>query len=194
MIWGMGTGRCGTKSLARFLGGEHEPQPWIRDEGIRAFFGEPVAVSQAKVKLKERLAAGVPCVDLKHSFLIKQIEELDANAAFVWVARDPVATVQSFLSGGSWTVVNQYGRDLWRPRHGWQNMESRIEKAAAHWWHTNMICLNHFRRHHDTRLILCDELPVRLNVYEDREALNVEQVKYVEHKCGDLWREILGCR
>lgn len=194
MIWGMGTGRCGTKSLSRFLDGDHEPQPWIRDEAIRTFYDEPVAKAMVLPKLKERLHVGRPCVDLKHSYLIREIMELDASAEFVWVVREPVATVASLLSGGSWTEVNQYGRDLWRPRGGWVNMESRIEKAVAHWWHTNMICLNHFKRDGRTKLMLCDELPVRMNVYPDRIALNEEQIRFVDHRCGDLWQEIFRMR
>ena len=46
MIWGMGTGRCGTKSLARVLDGVHEPMPWIRDEAIRSMYGDQVALAR----------------------------------------------------------------------------------------------------------------------------------------------------
>jgi len=169
--------------------------PWIRDEAIRSMYGDQVALAQVREKIRQRLEMDVKAVvDLKHAFVITTIMELDPDPEFVWVTREPVATVQSFLSGGSWTARNQYGRDLWRPWNGWQNMESRIEKAVAHWLAVNHICMNQFHAFPNTRMMLCDELEVRLNVYDDRKALNKEQILFVEHRCGDLWREILGLR
>ena len=31
MIWGIGTGRCGTKSAAKLFGGVHEPEPGLAE-------------------------------------------------------------------------------------------------------------------------------------------------------------------
>ncbi len=50
MLWGVGTGRSGTKSLATTLGGEHEGVPYLRGEAAARARGEPVGDSSLGVE------------------------------------------------------------------------------------------------------------------------------------------------
>lgn len=137
-LYGVGTGRCGTKSLAAYMRGVHEPTPWLREEAIAAYWGDPVARALCIGKLRSRLRLYAPIVvDMKQSYLIPLICRLDPEAAFVWMVRNPAACIASFLAGGSWTETNQYGAGLWHPRAGWALNLSRFDKAMIFWREVN---------------------------------------------------------
>lgn len=134
MQWGVGTGRCGTKSLAADLGGLHEPQPWLGPDAIEAYYGDREALERCTGKLAGRLALGAPAVvDLKQSYLIPLICEIDPAAAFIWMVREPLALVRSMLAGGWWTEKNRYGAWLWRPPEGWPEAATRFDKIVTYW-------------------------------------------------------------
>lgn len=86
MRWGVGTGRCGTRSLAEQLGGIHEPSPGL--VGPR--------VKQLEI-LRGRLSKGLPSVDRLQSFAIPLIAQVDPSAHVLWLARDPWGCVPSML-------------------------------------------------------------------------------------------------
>lgn len=137
MIWGVGTGRCGTKSLAETIGGVHEPQPWLLDEPVRYLLGETELKDVLIEKLRARLELGVPIVDLKNSYLIDLIIEVDPSAQFIWMWRDPEDCIRSFLAGGSWTEQDDFGAKKLRPKFGWQPEATRLDKAIWYWREVN---------------------------------------------------------
>lgn len=139
MIWGVGTGRCGTKSLAEDLGGVHEPQPWLGEDAILCHYGDKAARSRTMDKLRERFQSRKPCVDLAHSWLIPEILEVDPGAMFIWVIRRPTQCVHSFLAGGSWTERDFHGTRKWYPRAGWPDDFTRFDKACEYWREVNML-------------------------------------------------------
>ena len=133
MIWGIGTGRCGTHSLAADLGGLHEPRPWIGAAAVEAYWGDATATAYCREVLLLRLAQDIPAVvDLHLSLLIPLICALDAQATFVWMWREPVGCVGSFLAQGAWTTPGKWPT-LWRPRYGWPESFSRFDRALAYW-------------------------------------------------------------
>jgi len=137
-VWGCGTGRCGTKSLAADLGGLHEPKPWLGPAATAAYYGDEAAYRLCRERLHERLALGVPVVDLKHSLLIPLICQVDPEAEFIWVIRDPAGCVASFLAGNAWTKAHAWP-NLWHPHGGWPEAFSRFDKALGYWCEVNLI-------------------------------------------------------
>ena len=142
MIWGVGSGRCGTKSLSLELEGVHEPQPWLDDLPVMWHLhrkGEGELLSRLKMRLDE----GLPCVDLKQSYCIPLIKRLDPDAKFIVMFRNPILTISSLVAGGSWTEQDHHGTRKIYPKLGWGN-ENRIQKATYHWGCTYEIILNEF--------------------------------------------------
>lgn len=131
--WGLGTGRCGTRSLAADLGGMHEMKPWFGPEAIAAYYGDPSCRSLCVEKLKVRLDTGVPQVDLHHAYLIPLIVEVDPDADFIWLIRHPLTCIASFLAGTAWTRTARDSETLWRPRYGWPMGTQRVDKAITYW-------------------------------------------------------------
>ena len=111
MIWAPGTGRCGTRSLARVFGGVREPQPWFEAEPVEYALGRRDHEPFLRQRLTDRLALDVPAVvDLKHSYLIPLIVGVDPDARFIWLVRHPMLCIGSFLAGGAWTERDWHGR------------------------------------------------------------------------------------
>jgi len=139
VIYGVGTGRCGTKSLAADLGGLHEPKPWLGAQSVAAYYGDEGAYRWCRARLEERLALGAPAiVDLHHSWLIPLICQVDASAEFIWVMRDPAGCVASFLAGNAWSKPTGWA-NLWHPYEGWPEAFSRFDKALGYWAEVNLI-------------------------------------------------------
>lgn len=133
MIWGIGTGRCGTRSLARLLSGIHEPQPWLAEDSV-AYAQRGEHADHLKALLRGRLALDVPAVvDLRQSYIIPLIGEVDPQAQFLWLARHPMLCIGSFLAGGSWTSRDLHGARKLSPAEGWPAGATRLEKATWFW-------------------------------------------------------------
>jgi len=145
MIWGVGTGRCGTKSMAEDLEGLHEPKPWLSE--LPAHYYRGLCGSDRLLPLlKERRRLDTPAiVDLKHSYIMNLIENVDPEGEFAYVIRSPFLCIASFLAGGSWTEQDWYGDRKIQPAEGWRD-ETRLEKAIYHWVVTNEIIINHLRK------------------------------------------------
>lgn len=89
MIWGLGTGGCGTLSLARELeDGVHEPRPGLSPS------------CDVLEVLRGRLEVGRPCVDRLHSLLIPQIRDVDPNSEIIFLIRNPWDCVRSMVATG----------------------------------------------------------------------------------------------
>jgi hypothetical protein len=191
MIWGIGTGRCGTRSLAVELGGVHEPQPWFGPESVAAYWGDHAAQAACQQRLAARAALPVPVVsDLHQSWLIPLICEVDSQAHFIWMIRNPAEVVASFLAGNGWTAQNQYGASLWRPQGGWPESLSRFGKALTYWLEVNRLIA------HDLQACgapwerrLTSSLQAHENRYPtspDWRFTPQETARLVE-ACGGLW-------
>jgi len=113
MRWGVGTGRCGTLSLATELGGVHEGSPGLGSDGptLELLLG--------------RLRAGVASVDRLQSFLMPEIRALDSNAEFIWLLRDPWSCIQSMLQ-----TMHLGDLDLERATRYWLRVNRTIQKEA----------------------------------------------------------------
>ena len=108
MKWGVGTGRCGTKSLSIILGGVHEAVPFIQDEAALYRDGsrDKAILQTLKRKLRKHYLRGLPAVDIQFSYVIPLIVEVDPDAEFVWAIRNPKDMVASAMH------KNLYGRTL----------------------------------------------------------------------------------
>lgn|GEM_PF-5757258 len=190
MIWGVGTGRCGTRSLATLLRGRHEPGCWD---------SQPVAYQHAgehqdwlRGKLQERLGLGVPAVvDLQHSYVVPLIEEIDPDATFIWMVREPVACISSLLSGGSWTRGDGHGRRKLSPAAGWSDVVTRLDKAIWYWLNVNQL-LDRVLARRPHELWLTSELPgsVHLNRYPQYWKPTDQDTTRIESETGALWAEL----
>jgi hypothetical protein len=189
MLWGLGTGRCGTKSLAADLGGLHEPEPWLGAESVPAHYGDEAAYRVCRDVLQSRLALGAPAVvDLHQSWLIPLICQVDAQAEFVWVIRDPAGCVASLLASGAWTTPSKWPT-LWHPWEGWPEGVSRFDKALGYWAEVNLII--------GSALAVCgrpwqSRRTADLQAHENRQPASAEWVfSAEEHKRLALWHEVL---
>ena len=137
MIWGVGTGRCGTMSLAKQLGGVHEPgglgrvMPWMR-------YGLACDWESLSLDLLERSEREVPViVDPRHSYVIPLIREVDPDAQFVWIYRDPVECIESWLARGNWRDGSDDAGTRYSPEGGYPKVWWRFEKGIWFWREVN---------------------------------------------------------
>jgi len=186
MIWGVGTGRCGTRSLAADLEGVHEPQPWFTDEPVRyLLYG--LFEEQIKERLKERLSLGVHVVDLTHSFVMPLIREVDPSAVFYWPVRDPFAFCCSILAGWQWTDNADWGVRQLKPPTGWGEVE-RLDKAIYHWRRTNAVIFENIDFTNGDKILLTENLKNWENKYPPDKKLNftAPEARKIAETC---WRE-----
>lgn len=100
LIYGVGSGRSGTRSLAASLGLLHEPDPSL---GAPAF-AYLDKTSQENFKALKRCIskrmenAGPGIADHHQSLCIPTIIKVDPDAQFIWMVRNPILVVTSWLS------------------------------------------------------------------------------------------------
>ena len=175
MIWGVGTGRCGTAGLAVQLGGEHERQGSVAE-----------------------LAAGGHRAVVDPAFwrVIPSIYEADPAARFVVIYRDPVEVVESLLSVGifrcefdelnkvpyAWNVRPPVWPGTWEPYQKaawlWRTINSRIME---------MVLTNFEVRHVselDTHLNKGVEGKLTFGVLQEKVRLTQDQRLWVLNYCG----------
>jgi hypothetical protein len=196
VIWALGTGRCGTRSLAAQLGGVHEPRPWFSTEAIRAYYGDAAARATVREKLLGRLALGVPVVsDLHHSYAIPLICEVDPHASFVWLVRHPMTCIASLLAGGAWTAQNDNSATLWRPADGWPAYWSRLIIGMHYWCSVNRaIWVELDRCGHGWVIQETESLTAHENKYPASRAWTwrPEDAAAIMDMCAQLWLRLRG--
>ena len=195
MIFGVGTGRCGTKSLAVQLGGMHEPEPWLREEPARYKCDRDNYYRESLLEhLRTRSELPVPIVvDLKHSYVIDLICEVDPDATFVWI-RDPVDCISSFINGGAWTRTDWHGSRNWRPFGGWPKEISREMRVVGYWIEVNKMIENSLlKSERDYRLVKTESLTVRENVYARKFRIEGELLELVENTCRPHYDQWIEC-
>lgn len=166
MIWGVGTGRCGTKSLAVLVNGEHEGFPglgkWVAMVLANEPQGDPEKVKQI---LRHRLREGKPSVDYAQSYVMDWIEEIDPDAEFIALFREPVTCIESMLRLEWWSETDQFGRFKPRPMGAWPDDATRLDKAIWHWSFTNQRIL-----------AFMDTLECPVQFYDVRELRSHEHI------------------
>jgi hypothetical protein len=191
----LGTGRCGTRSLAKDLGGIHEQQPWFSVEAIAAYWGDEQARELCRAKLERRLASGVPQVDLHQSYLIPIICSVDPDAEFIWLVRHPMTCIASFVAGGAWSRMNNDSESLWRPRYGWPVGLPRFDKALHYWLNVNVLLERELvASGHPWRLVRTETLVAHKNVYPKSRAFvwKPEEAARVMDETAGLWLRLLA--
>lgn len=172
MIWGVGTGRCGTRSLAVQLGGEHEPKPWLKHEA--AYYARGLVDTHDPEwnelihRLNDRRDHDTPIiVDLKHSYVMDLIEAVDLDAHFVVMFRNPFDCIASFMLGGAFTDQDWQGdRKLRTNDQQLFDSMTRLEKVTWFWVRTNIRILEHLEKSDRPRVYRrTGQLTVRENVY-----------------------------
>lgn len=189
MIWGVGTGRCGTHSLAADLGGLHEPAPWLGAASVAAYWGEAWALERCRDVIRRRLELGAPAiVDLHQSWLIPLICEVDVTAEFIWMLRDPAGCVASFLSAGAWTSPGKWPT-LWQPQGGWPEPVRRFDRAVAYWAEVNLIIWGALTSGGRPWTM---KRPADLRAHLGQGPLSAEWVfSPAEQRCLQVWHEVL---
>jgi len=137
------------KSAARLMGGEHEPDPCL--EGLPAEWADcrTEVESELMARLRARMDLGVPTVDFTYSYCLDLIYEIDREASIVWLVRNPVDCVASFMATGAWDVNDGYGKWKLHPHHQWcvgddywGEGSSRLGKAIWYWSTVNYLILS----------------------------------------------------
>lgn len=196
-IWGVSSGRAGTQSLAKQLGGVHEPRPWFGTKVVE-YRRHPITKREPVMEiLRYRHGLGVPVVDLQHSYLIPDILEVDPEAEFIWTYRDPWNCIASFLAGGGWTDQNGWGEDLPSPggcgrTPGWgtAGVYPRIIKAIYHWVYTNQTILE-TSEGLDVTLYGVEDLTERVGAWSGEPyVLSYEEKALIQCFCESLYRKI----
>jgi hypothetical protein len=148
--WGIGTGRCGTATLAIVNKGLHEPRPWFYEEATRYYWGErdEELMETLRRKVAQRIRSPYEMVvDQKQSLIIPLLVEMDPEAKFVWLIREPIDAVKSYMAFGyfrretgkwDWQRVIL---DIWRlrPQEGWPNGWSAESKCFWYWYEVNRV-------------------------------------------------------
>lgn len=205
MKWGVGAGRCGTKSLALLLNGTHEPFPGFEDL-MPAWLQKPNKDLEAQIKhiIQARLTEGKPSVDFAQTYLMDLIAEVDPDPWFVWVLRNPITNIESMLRLEWWTDLDANGRYKPAPLGGWAEGTSRLEKAIWHWNFTNRTVMGHtydeswfhpiefyeakelmINEHHDPRGIAWCLSPDDMELVVDRTAKTWSQIRLMLDQDGD---------
>jgi len=191
MIWGLGTGRCGTRSLAAQYGGLHEPKPWFKEEARNYWMhGEEELLRH---RIKERAKLDTPLVvDFKQSWCIPLILEIDPDARFVWLIRDAVDCVNSMVAGKWWSDRDWHGTRRIEPRAGWTPLDGRMNKCVWYWLTTNRIIDDHLSKLDDERYAILPTVMLKAhkNRYEASSSLHLseEEVDWVRKKTEGMGR------
>lgn len=139
-VYVVGTGRCGTASLAEKLGGLHEPEPNIVHEATQYYFGNLDIYPTLVNKLKERKKLSTSVIaDNKQSLVIPLIREIDPKAKFVLLVREPMSCIKSFYARGAYSEDEHKKRKaIWVdnrliPHMGFPEDWSQFTKCAWYW-------------------------------------------------------------
>ncbi len=189
MIWGVGTGRCGTKSLAKSLGGIHEPQPWFQDEPKKWWLsGEPSA--ELALTILDRREMDTPIVvDFKHSYIMPLIKQIDPKASFVWVIREPVQCIKSMVHGKWWGETDNNGANLIEPYAGFFWGLTRVYKCIWYYEKVNREIYKHIK---DISLIVyTEDLLEHENKYPEEaktEKLHEIELANIHDRCDSIYK------
>jgi hypothetical protein len=95
MIVGVGTGRCGTMSIAELLNIPHEPRPGLIRESVRYHYDPKKNYPPSD--LLKRALEDKGAVNHRFSLLIEPIHKLYPYAKWVHIVRSGPETVASYM-------------------------------------------------------------------------------------------------
>ena len=190
-VWGVGTGRCGTKSLAKDMGGLHEPSPRLGDYACLTKFSESAYYYCSHVIRCRHLMEAPIIVDMHHSYLIDMIMDIDSEAQFIWLIREPLQCVTSLLSGGAFTETDRWGvNKLSDPPRQDGDREGRIISCCNHWVNVNNLIMESVRREPERfRRMYTSDLQARENRHKaSPDSLDAIEVELVLDRCWGCWK------
>jgi hypothetical protein len=138
MIWGLGTGRCGTHSLAREIGGAHEPERPTMVHTARVANGFFSHEPEVRATLKSFIEERQPIVNLHLVPVLPLILELDPDPSFIWVWREYVDVMQSQLQPGHsyWQENARDWTEFMYPFNEWRHMPTYFQEQKGLWYWT----------------------------------------------------------
>lgn len=138
MIWGVGTGRCGTHTLAELLEIPHEPRPKPMVEGVEWWQGRRNKEEILPI-IRDRMRWG-GCVDLHNVPILPLILEMDPESTIVWVWRGFEKVAKSMTKPGHdyWGKLKRDWSEFLYPRGGWPERYTREDKMFWYWCTVNM--------------------------------------------------------
>lgn len=133
MYYVVGSGRCGTRTVAKRALGKHEPKPSIINESYKYFKSkkDQENLDQLKSKLLRRFCLDTNLIsDCRQSYVIPVIKEIDKEAKFVVVYREPFSCVESYLNRSIFLRGSIWDRTRIHPPEGFPKRFTRVMKVA----------------------------------------------------------------
>ncbi len=189
MIYGVGVGQSGTRSLAKLMNGVWEGLPHICKEAVDYYLTgvrEPVLIDKLKERAKiETFFIG----NNKQSLVIDLIHEIDPTATFVWQIREPIGNIQALRKRGSYLIEGPSRRERIFPRGGFGEFKDHFSKICWLWKEKNLLIEQMLKKLGvKYRVVFADDIPYRLGVdcKDDLEIFDKQQ-KYLEDNIFPLW-------
>lgn len=181
-IYVVGTGRCGTGSIAKIYGGLHEPEPKINSEAIDYHVtGKCSEILMDKLKIRRDM--DTPMIsDNKQSLVIDLIDNIDPRARFIWLIRNPVDCVTSFMRRG-----NHLKSERISPPEGKYSAYDNIGMICWFWKEKNEV-INKLLIGRKYEVVFTEDLNERENSGGDSTPLSEEERDFILKECWSLYR------
>lgn len=199
MRWGIGTGRCGTRSLAFQMNGIHEPKPWIN--GLPNAWRKERRLSNRKKKIEPILEKIIDerswldteiVVDFQQTLCIDLILKVDPDAEFVAVFRKPLECIGSFMVGGA---TQQTVSPIVHPLEPWNRWTDDLFKIMFHYkWINHEIYQLKLRLKDRVKVIKTESLEEHVNKYPKKYDWHPEIATYVSELCGPIYERLESCQ
>ncbi len=140
MVWGVGTGHCGTTLLANNMKGRHQPAPKLMCSAPEYYNYPERAPKGLYGELEKLRDLDTPIVvSHKYSLCMDAIIYVDPKAEFIWLLRDPSDTIRSDMQRG---LYDRKTPDKWvtnriKPTNGFPAYFQTIDKTIWRYWLLN---------------------------------------------------------
>lgn len=210
-VYVVGTGRCGTASLAEKLGGLHEPDPDIIHESAQFYLGNPQILPDLIEKLKERRKLDAPTIaDNRQSLVIPIIRQVDPASKFILLVREPTACIESFYARGAYSEDDSSkSEDKWvanrpKPLTGFPQHWTAFMKCTWRWVEVHRTIFNAIG-HPELSIIFTEEIDGEVHNKSRQEqseylqkkrkqGLTVEEKKFFNDNALPMWDNIKKLR
>lgn len=197
MIYVVGTGRCGTKSIANLLNGVHEPKPRIVVEANDYFNGDRHSFAVLAQKLRKRAMLPTTLIsDNKQSLVIPLLAKIDPSAHFVVLFREPIASIASFIGRHWYRRPSIWETNRLRPWNGFPMNWSQTMKCAWLWRETYRRIISTVQDE-SVEFIETRELgPHVLNANANTKQLrpNRSEREFIERHLAPMYEQMLDLR